>query len=182
MEQNQISKTQKKLQQRNAKKYYKKALNSLKEFKNVNIVTSYSKCLFIGNGGMLCGQNRENMLTLCSQYGEIEDLVMIPKKSFSFVQYQSVESAEKAAVGLDGHNPVLPKVHDSQPIAPFHIQMLDVQDLDFARDIKQNNKYPDENEEKLLINGLSIEQNFIDSDYENELFDFFYKECTALEC
>lgn len=182
MKNGEISKTQKKLQQRNAKKYYKKALNSLKEFENVNIISDPSKCLFIGNGGMLCGQTRENILTLCAIYGVVEDLVMIPKKSFSFVQYQNIASAEKAVIGLDGYNP-LPKVNNVQPVvAPFHIQRIGVSSLDFLRDLEQNvNQYPMEDEDRVLVDGLSLVKDFVDAEYEKELFEFFHKECSALE-
>ena len=181
MENGEISKTQKKQQQRNAKKYYKKALNSLKEFDNVNIIPDPSRCLFIGNGGMLCGQTRENILTLCTKYGVVGDLVMIPKKSFSFVQYQNVTSAEKAVIGLDGYNP-LPKINDTQPImSPFYIQRLDISSLEFLRDLKQDNQYPIEDENRVLVNGLSLVQDMIDPEYEKELFEFFHKESSALE-
>lgn len=172
-----ISKTKKKQQDRNAKKYYKKALSALKEFKNINIITSPSKCLFIGNGGMLCGQSRESLLILFSQYGNVEDLVMIPKKSFSFVQYNNTESAQKASLGLHGHNTT---PDNSESVAPFYIQMLDIADLGFAKDIRQNKKYPKENEEIIPINGLYLEQEIIDTEYEETLFNFFQNQCSAL--
>ena len=175
------SKSQLKQKQRNAKKYHKKATNLLKEFDGVQITTSPSVCLFIGNGGMLCGQTREYLLELLAPYGAVADLAMLPKRSFALVQLQSTESAENAVNSLEGH---IPETCDDgkQPTnVPFYFQYLDAPNLHFLRNSAENESYPDEEGCERLIEGLEIHREFISEEYEKELYDFFHRKCCDQE-
>ncbi|XP_066910679.1 alkylated DNA repair protein alkB homolog 8-like isoform X2 [Clytia hemisphaerica] len=175
------SKSQLKQKQRNAKKYHKKATNLLKEFEGLNITSTPSVCLFIGNGGMLCGQTRENLLELFTSYGVVADLVMLPKKSFALVQMQSIVCAEKAVNALEGH--ILNNCDNvKQPTSvPLYFQYLDTPDLHFLRKSAENESYPDEDVGEGLIEGLEIYREFIDEEYEKDLFDFFHRQCCDQE-
>ena len=101
-ERNEISKSsEKKLQ----KKLRRKILNLLKEFNtDIEISNEPTKYLFIGNSGMLCGYTREKILTLFKPFGNITELIMIPKKSFSFLSYTNIESSSVAIKNLNNYS------------------------------------------------------------------------------
>lgn len=50
----------------------------------------------IGNAGLVTGLQYEQVAKLFAQYGQVENIVMLPKKSYCFVVYTTVESAVKA--------------------------------------------------------------------------------------
>lgn len=47
----------------------------------------------IGNAGLVTGLQYEQVATLFTQYGRVENIVMIPGKSYSFVVYSNLDSA-----------------------------------------------------------------------------------------
>ena len=171
------SKNQLKQQMRNAKKYYKKTTSLLKEYDNVTVCDSPTRCLFIGNGGMLCGVDREHLLSMFGAHGAIADLVMLPRKSFAFLQYQNQESAEKSIAHLNGYAPA-----NSQTTAPFYIQFINRDSLEFAKDdgVSGDYCYPvEEGEAHQMVDGVSLLQEFITEEYENKLYKFFCERCST---
>jgi len=170
------SKNQLKQQLRNAKKYYKKTTNLLKEYEDVNISDTPSRCLFIGNGGMLCGVDREHLLNLFSAHGSISDLVMLPRKSFAFLKYQNKESAEKSITHLNGYALV-----NSQTTSPFYIQFINEDSLCFAKDDENGYCYPIEGDTDIegLVGGLELLHGFITKEYESKLYEFFCEQCSS---
>ena len=50
----------------------------------------------------MCGVKRQDILGVFQKYGTLEDLVMLPGKSYCYVLYSSLENAEKAVMNLNG--------------------------------------------------------------------------------
>ena len=171
------SKNQQKQRAKNAAKHAKKAMKMLREYDDVTVTDSPSRCLFIGNGGMLCGVNRESLLTLLESNGAVVDLVLLPKKSFALAIYDSLESAQKAIESLDGY--VVANDNPLQSVAPLYVKYLDINSLDFAKEeINGIDIYPREGEQSgRLVDGLECVEEFISEDYEKRLYEFFYAKC-----
>ncbi|XP_035227218.1 alkylated DNA repair protein alkB homolog 8-like [Stegodyphus dumicola] len=87
----------------------KKAARKLKhcekillKHENVKLSLIPSNSLFIGNGGLGCGIQREFLTDLFSCYGALEDIVLLPDKPYAFVVYKKTEDSEKAFASLHG--------------------------------------------------------------------------------
>lgn len=176
-----------KSQKKQSKKYDKKVLNFLKEYNkdgvsDITISEEPTPYLFIGNGGVLCGVNREELLELFNEYGHVTDLVLLPKKSFSFISYADLHSAQKACQAMDGF--VFMKISHSEnpdrdttePIAPFYVKYLKTVSLEFAYKQIDFHDYPSDNKSN-LVDGLILREEFIEESYEDRLFDFFHDQC-----
>ena len=173
IESNKQTKSQKKL----SKKYYKKALNLLKEYnEQITITEKPSKHLFIGNGGMLCGVCREDLLKLLTLHGSVTELVMLPNKSYSVVSFENTNSAEQAFQTLDGY--VIKETTKDEPEVPFYIKYLKAESLDPLKGDITSRFYPVEGGgDGELVNGLILKEEFIDAKYEKELYNFFSTKC-----
>lgn len=187
------STTQKKTksQKKHAKKYHKKVLNFLKEYNdngNRSNGVSISEDdeptphLFIGNGGMLCGVSREDILMLFKKYGHITDLLLLPKKSYSLISFDNADSARQAFDSMEGYVFVKNRKTDTaaattvEPVAPFYLKYLGTQSLEFAYEDVNSCEYPTECEPN-LVDGLILREEFIDKSYEQRLYDFFHERC-----
>lgn len=171
-----VSKEKKtKSQKKNFNKYHKKALNLLKEYESHVTINNEVTChLFIGNGGMLCGISRENVLSLFNKYGKITNLVLLPKKSYSLLSYKNTESAKHAFDEMDSF--VIAE-ESGAPVAPFYVRYLKTKSLDFAYDdICYREEYPKEYEAN-LVSGLILRTDFIEQNYEESLYNFFHERC-----
>ncbi|XP_047121255.1 alkylated DNA repair protein alkB homolog 8 [Schistocerca piceifrons] len=58
--------------------------------------------LFIGNAGLVSGMKRESLLEMFSSYGLVEEIVMLPGKSYSFIVYQEPSAAALAYNAVHG--------------------------------------------------------------------------------
>ena len=58
--------------------------------------------LLVKNGGLMCGVKRQDLFNELDKCGKLEDLVMLPGKSYSYALFLSVESAEEAMMSLNG--------------------------------------------------------------------------------
>ena len=151
-----------------AKKQYKKTLNLLKEYNDDITLSEHPTAhLFIGNGGMLCGVSREQILGLFAVHGLISELIMLPRKSFSFLSYQTVCTARNAVTILNGYA----FSNDTNvPSSPLYLSYLKTQVQN--KDVDTIYEYPVEGDTN-LVEGLLLETDFITEKYENELCDFF---------
>ena len=57
---------------------------------------TYIKHLMVGNGGLGNGVSRNELKPLFSQYGQLTDIVMLPRKPYSVICYTSVQEATMA--------------------------------------------------------------------------------------
>ena len=165
MEDQEISKSnEKKLQ----KKLRRKISNLLKEFNaEIEISTNPTNHLFVGNSGMLCGYTRERLLTMFKPYGQVIELIMIPKKSFSFLSYSHIDSAKQAISMMNNYSPN--KV-TGQPVVPLVMQYV-TKFPDVMKSIKYSS-YPVSGKPE-QIDGLLVLNNFITEEEENDLIQYF---------
>ena len=89
------------------RKILKKQNKAFQTFKTkVQEVGEISHCptpyLLVKNGGLMCGVKRQDILGVFQKYGTLEDLVMLPGKSYCYVLYSSLKNAEKAVMDLNG--------------------------------------------------------------------------------
>lgn len=71
-------------------------------FKDWGIKTSKNptKCLMVCNVGLLSGASEADMVIYFSKFGKIEKVCMIPGKSYAFISFYSVESAQQSILGI----------------------------------------------------------------------------------
>merc|ERR1719402_1009092 len=87
-----------------------RALNILKNDTGISESPLPTCTLFICNAGLTTGCSTQNLLPVFSPYGNIQSVVLIPGKSYSFVVFQSVESAVECMdqvngkIGVDENN------------------------------------------------------------------------------
>lgn len=60
------------------------------------------------NYGLVNGLSRKNILQVFSQHGRVEQIIMLPHKSYCFVCYANVEEAISAYGKINGKNNDLP--------------------------------------------------------------------------
>lgn len=58
--------------------------------------------IFIGNGGLGCGIQRELLMNIFGFYGPLENILMLPDRPYSFVVYKYIEDATKAMASING--------------------------------------------------------------------------------
>ena len=59
--------------------------------------------LCVHNGGLDNGVSQDDLHILFSHYGSVQDIIMIPRKPFCFVCYDSVEDAATAQEHVTGY-------------------------------------------------------------------------------
>ncbi|XP_053312443.1 alkylated DNA repair protein alkB homolog 8 [Spea bombifrons] len=94
-----MTKEEKKLIKKQAK-----VKHILLRHEGVETVSHPSKSLVIANGGLGNGANRQQLLTVLEQCGEVESLVMPPNKPYAFVTYTSMQEAANAYNSLSGQD------------------------------------------------------------------------------
>ncbi len=58
--------------------------------------------LLVKNGGLMCGVKRKDLVNVFDKYGKLDDLLMLPGKSFSYVLFSDITSAEEAMAHING--------------------------------------------------------------------------------
>lgn len=58
--------------------------------------------LMIGNGGLMCGIQRSQLVGLFQKFGNIERILMFPGRSFSFLSFEYVNESIKAMKAVHG--------------------------------------------------------------------------------
>ncbi|XP_028401822.1 alkylated DNA repair protein alkB homolog 8-like isoform X2 [Dendronephthya gigantea] len=90
--------------QRKMVKKQNKALHTLKNREKEvgeisDVPTAY---LLVKNGGLMCGVERQDLVNVFKKYGKLDDIIMLPGKSFSYVLFCNSSSAEEAMASLNG--------------------------------------------------------------------------------
>ncbi|CAH1103887.1 unnamed protein product [Psylliodes chrysocephalus] len=111
-----------------------------------------SKILVIANAGLINGLTEEVVYTHFSKYGVLDNILLVPGKSCSFIEYNDVSSAKSAYENFNGS---LNIAQDSKPIYLLYANNLPV--------IKINKSWNE------LIPGLIIIENFITQEEEEVL-------------
>ncbi|KAJ6651218.1 hypothetical protein lerEdw1_021185 [Lerista edwardsae] len=92
-----LSKTEKKLRQKQAKARY-----TLFKHEGIECASYPTKSLVVANGGLGNGVSRRQLLCLVEECGPVEALLMPPNKPYSFVKYGTVEESKQAYDSLNG--------------------------------------------------------------------------------
>ena len=58
--------------------------------------------LMIGSGGLMCGVQRSQIVSLFQKFGNIERILMFPGRSFSFISFEHVSESVKAMNAVHG--------------------------------------------------------------------------------
>ncbi|KAL9971627.1 hypothetical protein ACROYT_G017818 [Oculina patagonica] len=67
-----------------------------------SVSESPTRHLMVGNGGLMCGVDRRQIVSLFQKFGNIERLLMFPGRSFSFISFQKVSESVKAMETVHG--------------------------------------------------------------------------------
>ena len=81
-----------------------KLVNSLRR-NNADLATvseTPTRHLMIGNGGLMCGVERSQIMSLFQKFGNIERILMFPGRSFSFISFEDVNESVKAMDKVHG--------------------------------------------------------------------------------
>uniref|UniRef100_A0A8D2J5K9 tRNA (carboxymethyluridine(34)-5-O)-methyltransferase n=1 Tax=Varanus komodoensis TaxID=61221 RepID=A0A8D2J5K9_VARKO len=92
-----LSKTEKKLRQKQMKARY-----TLLKHEGIECVSYPTKNLVIANGGLGNGVSRCQLRSVVEESGLVEALLMPPKKPYAFVKYTTAEDSKRAYDSLNG--------------------------------------------------------------------------------
>lgn len=67
-----------------------------------SVSESPTRHLMVGNGGLMCGVDRSQIVSLFQKFGNIERLLMFPGRSFSFISFHNVSESVKAMETMHG--------------------------------------------------------------------------------
>lgn len=67
-----------------------------------SVSESPTRHLMVGNGGLMCGVDRRQIVSLFQKFGNIERLLMFPGRSFSFISFENVSESVKAMETVHG--------------------------------------------------------------------------------
>lgn len=90
--------------ERKMMKKQSKALQTLKSrvLEVGEICDSPSPYLLVKNGGLTCGVQRQDLINVFNKFGKLDDLIMLPGKSYSYVLFSDTKSAEEAMKNING--------------------------------------------------------------------------------
>ena len=81
-----------------------KVVNSLRRHNAdlASVSETPTRHLMIGNGGLMCGVQRSQVVSLFQKFGNIERILMFPGRSFSFLSFENVSGSMKAMDTVHG--------------------------------------------------------------------------------
>ncbi|KAJ9601051.1 hypothetical protein L9F63_000786 [Diploptera punctata] len=79
-----------------------KAKNILFRECGIHCSCNPTRYIMVANAGLGTGLQEEELLELCSTYGEIEEIVMLPGKSYCFIIFKNVQNASEAYIAING--------------------------------------------------------------------------------
>ena len=74
----------------------KKVLDKLKKEWDISLAKEPTNYILVCNAGLTTGSTYEELAELFEKYGYLENLILLPDKSYSFVTFSEVEDASKA--------------------------------------------------------------------------------------
>ncbi|XP_077526241.1 tRNA (carboxymethyluridine(34)-5-O)-methyltransferase alkbh8 [Haemaphysalis longicornis] len=92
----------------------------IRENTGVNVCDHPTKFLVLNNCGMVCGGSYEAIFNELCSYGNIRDIVLIPRQPFAVVVFEDVESSAAAAAYLGENMPTFAK----DPVSPAFIEKV----------------------------------------------------------
>ncbi|XP_056012477.1 alkylated DNA repair protein alkB homolog 8-like isoform X2 [Ostrea edulis] len=92
-----LSKLERKLQ-----KKITKSQRTLLKHDGIETSDKATKILCVNNAGLDVGVSYDEVADIFSPLGEVEEIIMLPKKPYAFVCYEDIDAAERAAEKLNG--------------------------------------------------------------------------------
>ena len=157
------------------RKLLRKQTRKLVSLKNkeegLEISENPTKRLVIGNGGLICGMERDTLLRLFGKYGHIQSLYMIPGKEFALLSYSAVAEAVDAYNNINGYQLVYP---DQMPKADITFYLAYLMDcFDTSRLLKWDVRPLLPYQTDLHPPGLVLVENFVSTDTAKKLINYF---------
>lgn len=142
-----------------AKKQTRKLHNLQKHnAESANISNDPTRHLLVGNGGLMCGTERNHLVNLFGRFGTIKQIAMLPSRSYSFVTFEKTMEA-KAAFDM---------IHGRLLESPSEFPKCGVKFyLSYLVDVPNETR----NSQKQLPPGLIITENFVSEEEEKELVE-----------
>ena len=150
-----LTKTERKIAKKQAKK-----LNILQRHNAelANISSEPTPHLLVGNGGLMCGIERNHLADLFGRFGTVKEIVMLPKRSYSFLTFEKTMEARAAFNILHGRALECPSEFPRSGVK-FYLSYL------------QNVPSESRGSQKLLPPGLTVIENFLSEQEEKELIE-----------
>ena len=170
-----LTKSERKLFKKQARKFF--SLTNKEE--NLQISEKPTKHLVVGNGGLICGMDRDSLFRLFGRYGRVESLYMIPGKEFALLSFKNESEAIEAYDHIHGRPLEHPEQAPRSGITLYLAYLMD--SFDKSNLLKWNVKpvLPCQND--LHPPGLVIVENFITEVAEKELIEYFKIESSDAE-
>lgn len=149
MEQKNFTKTEKKVY---------KAVTKIEKDTGKIVSKEPTNFLVVCNAGHMTGATYESIIESFSSYGEIEDVTLVPGKSFSFITFSDIKSAKSAFDDSNGQKCL------SALKNPIYISFVN----DIPEKFKQSNNWEHKDE---LPKGLEIHPDFVTEKEENAIID-----------
>ena len=165
-----LTKSERKL----VKKQARKLISLKNKEENIDISDSPTNHLVVGNGGLICGMDRNSLLTLFGKFGHIQSLFMIPGKEFSLLSYRTKNEAIDAYNNLHGCPLKFPDEVPKSGITLYLAYLMD--SFDKTKFLKWDVKPVLPFQSELHPPGLKLVENFISTDTEMKLIEFFKME------
>jgi len=147
-----------------AVKKTKRVLMILKSDTGIEESVIPTKIIFICNAGLVTGCSSSDLLNIFSKFGPVLNIVMIPKKSYSFLVYATKEDAQCAfnavhgKVGFSDKGPLYLVFVEKAP--PFNDPWSDCCQIEGLSVIKD---FISEEQEKLLLESFDWDEGVQDS-------------------
>ena len=98
-----------------------KCLSAISKDVTITVSDSPTLVILICNAGLTTGSSKEELVNLFESYGDIENVILLPGKSYSFVLYRSLQSSKDCYEQLNGSFCL---ENGSRPIYMSYIQSL----------------------------------------------------------
>ena len=152
-------KQEKKLGKKQAQ--YRKALADL----GVDFSESDTPYLFVANGGLDNGVDRETLVSLLAKFGTMEGVVMQKHKSYALVEFTTSEAAGHARLELNGLVMHMPTMSSKSPLYLIHMTSMPRHfECGAGSEASFSSAIP---------TGLKIVEDFISEEEERRLVDYF---------
>ncbi|GFS55196.1 alkylated DNA repair protein alkB homolog 8 [Trichonephila clavipes] len=127
-------------------------------FKHQNIQTSKeaTNSLFIGNGGLGCGLDRESLMDVFKSYGSLENIVVLPGEPYAFVTFIAVEDAIKAMNCVNGQK-INDRIFYMSYIRKEDVPQLSLRENCLPPGLVLIDDFINEEEEKELLKSITFE-------------------------
>ena len=139
----------------------KKVLDKLNKEWGISVETEPTNYILVCNAGLTTGSTYEELVELFEKYGIIEDLLLLPDKSYSFLTFTEVDAASKAFKAVHANMP-LPSQNNvlylsyvsNIPNVINPLSMWNQGSLVWPNGLEILNEFVNEEEEQQLLNSL----------------------------